>query len=48
MANLAYDWKSQGRDEEAITLMKQAESRRVKVLSIEHPDTIASLQTLEQ
>ena len=37
MANLAYIWKSQGRDEEAINLMKQAERLQNEVLGIDHP-----------
>lgn len=47
IANLAHTWKSQGRDEDAITLMMQAGKVQMEVLGVDHPDTIASVQTLE-
>jgi hypothetical protein len=48
MVNLAYTWKSQGRDEEAFALMNQAERGLNEVLGSDHPYTVASLQTLKE
>jgi len=37
MTNLDHAWKSQGRDEEAMALMKQVETLQNEVLGIGHP-----------
>jgi hypothetical protein len=47
MANLAHTWKSQGRDQEAIGLMKQAERLQREILGIDHPETTACSETVE-
>ena len=46
MNNLAIMWKSQGRNEEAIVLMKECVELRKKVLGPSHPDTEQSLEAL--
>jgi Tetratricopeptide repeat len=48
IANLAYTWNSQGRDEEAIDLIKQAQRLRRDIPGSEHPLTIGSRQTLSE
>lgn len=48
MANLAYTRKSQGRDEEAIDLMKEATRLQGQRLGIDHPDIMNSAQTLDE
>jgi hypothetical protein len=47
MANLAVTWKSQGRDKEAVGLMKQAERLQREILGIDHPETMACSETVE-
>jgi hypothetical protein len=46
MANLAHTWKSQGRDGEAIELLKRAEELQQQVLGFDHYLTVGSTQTL--
>ena len=44
--NLAYTWKSLGRDVEALQLMEQCFELRTQKLGADHPDTIGSRKTL--
>ena len=46
MANLAYTWKSQGRDEEAIELLGRAEELQKQILGSDHHLTIGSTRIL--
>ena len=46
MHNLAFTWKGQGREEEALRLMDECTSLRTRVLSAKHPDTLSSTETL--
>jgi hypothetical protein len=48
MANLARMWKSQGRDREAIALMRQAEGLQKEVLGVNHPHTMNSSKALRK
>ena len=48
MHNLAYTWKSQSRNNEAISLMKNCFELRNQILGPEHPGTEISLQTLRE
>jgi hypothetical protein len=43
---LAYTWKGQGRDVEAVKLMSECVQLRCLVLGASHPDYMASLETL--
>jgi hypothetical protein len=47
MANLAHTLKSQGRDQEAIASMRQAEKLQKEILGIDHPNTMGSSEALE-
>jgi hypothetical protein len=44
--NLAFTWKSQGRDGEAIRLMNDCVLSRIQILGPGHPNTISSLAAL--
>ena len=46
MYNLARTWKSQSRNEEAISLMKDCFKLRNQILGPEHPDTKISFKVL--
>jgi hypothetical protein len=46
MVNLAFTWKEQGRDEEAIRLMEDCVSSRTRVLGVHHHLTVASTEAL--
>ena len=46
MNNLAYTWKEQGRDEEAIKLMTECVQLRTQILGAGHPFTLSSLTAL--
>jgi hypothetical protein len=46
MANLAYTWKEQGRDAEAIHLIAQCLAVQMRILGADHPNTHNSLATL--
>ncbi|KAF2732062.1 hypothetical protein EJ04DRAFT_441738 [Polyplosphaeria fusca] len=46
MNNLAFTWKGQNRDVEAIGLMQQCVQLRLRKLGAAHPYTISSLATL--
>ena len=46
MNDLAYTWKSQDRNEEAIDLMKQAKGLLRERLGTDHPLTMSCVQTL--
>jgi hypothetical protein len=46
MGNLAFTWKGQGRDKEAIVLMKQCVWLRERVLGPDHPFTLSSRKAL--
>jgi len=48
MENLAYTWRSQERDTEAITLMQHAVNLRTETLGPDHPDTVTSLAILHE
>ena len=48
MANLAYTWKSQGQDQNAIDLMRQVESLRREILGIDHPHTTVSSEIVDE
>src|SRR3979409_1436312 len=43
MGNVAFTWKGQGRDSEALQLMEGCLELRLHVLGINHPDTNSSL-----
>jgi len=47
MNNLAYTWKGQGRDEEAIKLMSECVQLRTQILGAGHPFTLSSLAALD-
>jgi Tetratricopeptide repeat len=46
MANLAFMWKEQGRDAEAISLMRECVQLREQVLGAKHPHFISSSDVL--
>ena len=48
MNNLAFTWKRQGRDKEAIALMKECMRLRERVLGLDHPFTSSSRVALNQ
>jgi Tetratricopeptide repeat len=46
MANLAFTWKGQGRDMEAISLMSECAQLRQRILGVNHPHFISSSTVL--
>jgi hypothetical protein len=46
MANLAFTWKSQGRDHDALGLMRECFLLRKQKLGVDHSSTISSLGAL--
>jgi len=48
MANLAFTWKSQGRNAEAMALIRQCVQQRQRVLKPSHPDLKSCLAALEE
>ncbi|OCK73732.1 hypothetical protein K432DRAFT_224868 [Lepidopterella palustris CBS 459.81] len=48
MNNLAFTWKGQGRDADALRLMNQCLELLMKVLGMSHPNTVSALTTLLQ
>ena len=48
MHNLAFTWKSQSRNVEAISLTKDCFKLRNRVLGPKHPDTKTSLEVLHR
>jgi hypothetical protein len=46
MANLAYTWKGQGRDKDALKLMEECAKLRTRIIGTKHPDTLSSCMTL--
>ncbi|KAF2787606.1 hypothetical protein K505DRAFT_257322, partial [Melanomma pulvis-pyrius CBS 109.77] len=46
IANLAYTWKSQSRNEEAILLMEKCVKLQKRILGYHHPDTKVSIKNL--
>jgi hypothetical protein len=46
MANLAFTWKSQGRDEKAFSLINECHQLQTQKLGLDHPDTMSSLEAL--
>jgi hypothetical protein len=46
MGNLAFTWKGQSRDLEAVSLMKECVELRQRVLGANHPDFISSSSVL--
>jgi hypothetical protein len=48
MANLAFTWKAQGQNVEAISLMRHCVQQRQEVLKASHPDLASSLTILRQ
>jgi hypothetical protein len=40
--NLAFTWKGQGRDTEALELMQEYVQLRIRVLGVDHPNTNSS------
>ena len=47
MKNLAFTWKGQNRDEEALTLMKHCIQLQKKILGPGHPFTMSTLTILD-
>jgi Tetratricopeptide repeat len=47
MNNLAFTWKGQGRDEEALMLMKNCFQLQRRILGPDHPFTMESLAALD-
>ena len=48
MDNLASTWKGQGRDLEALNLMKECVQLRQRILGFNHPHTLSSSMTLAE
>ena len=48
MHNLAFTWKSQGRNKEAVSLMRDCVELQNQILGLKHPDTEASLEDLRR
>jgi len=48
MANLAYTWKSQSRNKEAILLMEKCSELQKQILGRHHPYTETSLKALNR
>ncbi|KAF2727198.1 hypothetical protein EJ04DRAFT_451809, partial [Polyplosphaeria fusca] len=48
MANLAHTWKSQSRNEEAISLMEKCFELQKRILGTHHPSTETSLEALTE
>jgi hypothetical protein len=48
MANLAFTWKSLGRDHDALELMRECLLLLKQKLGVDHPDTIFSLEALNE
>ena len=48
MVNLAFTWKSQGRNVEAVALMRQCVQQRQRVLTPSHPNLKSCLAALEK
>jgi hypothetical protein len=48
MASLAFTWKSQGRDHDALGLMKACHLLQKLKLGADHPDTISSFGVLSK
>jgi Tetratricopeptide repeat len=48
MNNLAQTWKLQGKDQQALGLMRQCVAIRQRVLGREHPYTIASMEMVSE
>lgn len=46
MGSLAFTWKDQGRDTDALALMENCAQARRRVLGADHPDTLSSLATV--
>jgi hypothetical protein len=46
--NLAWTWKSQGRDIEAIGLMSECQRLLKQKLGVDHPNTTSSFETLKE
>jgi hypothetical protein len=46
MNNLAFIWKRQGRNTEAIKLIEECVILGTRIIGINHPDTSSSLETL--
>ena len=48
MANLAFTWKSQGRNPEAILMLKECYQLQTHKLGSQHPATESSFETLNK
>jgi hypothetical protein len=48
IAILAHKWKSQGCDQDAVAMMRQAEILQREILGISHPHTLTSSEALEK
>lgn len=48
MANLAFTWKSQGRLDEALALMRRCVEFQQRILGPDHPSTISNFCTLRR
>jgi hypothetical protein len=48
MNNLAFTWKSQGRNIEAFRLMSECYRLRKQKIGADHPNTISSFETLKK
>jgi hypothetical protein len=46
MNNLAFTWKGQGRDSEALNLMRDCVQLRQQMLRADHPNLVSSSATL--
>jgi len=48
MNNLAFIWKSHGREHDALRLMKECFLLRKQRLGADHPDTVSSFETIHE
>jgi len=48
MANLAHTWKSQARNDDAISLMEKCLELQKRILGPRHPDTESSVEAVNQ
>lgn len=46
MANIAFTWKSSGRNAEAIELLRTCLGKREQILGLNHPDTLNTSSAL--
>jgi hypothetical protein len=46
LANLAFAWKSSGRDEDALNLLRDFLAKQKRIQGTNHPETLANSETL--